>query len=120
MGSVLDRRRHQPADGHRTIHLSPLHQRPRRTANDLDDNAIPDILARWDDPAEAKRARTDPSFLVPKEEIADNDFDLSINRYKEIVYEEIEYEPTADRLEKIAEMESGVTSGIEELKGLLK
>jgi len=85
----------------------------------IDANDIPDILARWEDPAEAKRARTDPSFLVPKDEIADNDFDLSINRYKEIVYEEIEYEATAVLLDKIAGMESGITSGIEELKALL-
>ena len=42
---------------------------------------------------ERKRARTDQSFLVPKAEIADNDYDLSINRYKEVEYEAVEYDP---------------------------
>ena len=36
--------------------------------------------------------RTDQSFLVPKAEIARNEYDLSINRYKEVEYEEVEYE----------------------------
>ena len=40
-----------------------------------------------------KRARTDQSFLVPKGEIAGNDYDLSINRYKEVEYEAVEYDP---------------------------
>ena len=58
----------------------------------IKDNDIPDILARYHNlDAEADRKRTDKSFFVPFEEIKDNDWDLSINRYKEIVYEEIEY-----------------------------
>ena len=44
---------------------------------------------------EDQRARTDQSFLVPVREIQENDYDLSMNRYKEIVYEEIEYDPPA-------------------------
>ena len=49
-----------------------------------DTSDLADILARWRNrEAEGKRARTDQSFLVPKAEIADNDYDLSINRYKD-------------------------------------
>ena len=74
----------------------------RRTATRFDDKRTPqqgksdlaDILARWQGrKAEANRTRTDQSFLVPKAEIAGNDYDLSINRYKEVEYEAVEYDP---------------------------
>lgn len=56
-------------------------------------NDIPDIIARYQNLAkETGRARTEQSFLVPAEEIRDNGYDLSINRYKEVVYEEVVYE----------------------------
>ena len=59
-----------------------------------DNSDLADILARWRNrEAERKRARTDQSFLVPKAEIASNDYDLSINRYKEVEYEAVEYDP---------------------------
>ncbi len=86
----------------------------------VDANDIHDILARWEKPNESKRARTEKSFLVPKAEIAENDYDLSINRYKEIVYEEVSYDPPAVLLKRIGKLESGITAGIEELKGMLK
>jgi type I restriction enzyme M protein len=52
-------------------------------------NNLPDVLARWrrKDGAERQRARTDQSFCVPKAEIAGNGYDLSINRYKEVVHD---------------------------------
>jgi len=83
-------------------------------------NDIPDIIARWEQPSESKRARTEKSFLVPKKEIVDNDYDLSINRYKEIVYEEVSYDAPSVLLDRISELENGITAGIDELKGLLK
>ena len=49
-----------------------------------------------------KRARTDQSFLVPKAEIAGNDYDLSINRYKEVEYEAVEYDPPKVILNRLA------------------
>ena len=63
------------------------------TGEDHAKNNLPDALARWHqrDTTEHERARTDQSFSVPKADIAANDYDLSINRYKEIVYEEIDY-----------------------------
>jgi type I restriction enzyme M protein len=60
----------------------------------IEQTDLPDILQRWQNrEAESERKRTDRSFLVPFEEIKANDWDLSINRYKEIVYEEMEYDP---------------------------
>ena len=63
-------------------------------AAQLENSDLANILARWRNrAAERKRARTDQSFLVPKAEIADNDYDLSINRYKEVEYDAVEYDP---------------------------
>ena len=69
---------------------------------------------------EADRERTEQSFLVPKSEIADNDYDLSINRYKEVVYEAVEYDPPMVILERLAELEVEIARGREELQELLK
>lgn len=67
---------------------------------------LPDILARYPKRNEDKRARTEQSFLVPFKEIEDNDWDLSINRYKEIVYEEVEYDAPSKILERIEKLNS--------------
>ncbi len=89
-----------------------------------DKSDLPDILNRWqalqaDGKTEAKRKRTEQSFLVPKEEIASNDYDLSINRYKEVVYEAIEYDPPGIILERLAALEGEIAAGRTELEGLL-
>lgn len=66
------------------------------TSSDADEkhNDIPDILNRWANLAdEAKRERTDKSFLVPRQEIVDNDYDFSFNKYTKTEYERIEYPP---------------------------
>lgn len=58
-----------------------------------DKNDIPDIINRWKSPGkETGRPRTEKSFFVPVEEIQANKYDLSINRYKEVVHEQKEYE----------------------------
>ena len=62
-------------------------------------------------PPKQSAPRTDQSFLVPKEEIAANDYDLSINRYKEIVYEEIEYDPPLVILDELDAVGSGDSAG---------
>ena len=96
----------------------------KRTAQP-DKNDLPDILNRWQayragGDAEGERARTEQSFLVPKAEIADNDYDLSINRYKEVVYEAVEYDPPGVILERLAELEDEIAQGRDELAGLLR
>ena len=81
---------------------------------------LPDILKRWGKrKAEKERGRTEQSFLVPKSEIAENDFDLSINRYKEVVYEEVEYDPPKVILRRLAKLEAEITKGRSALEGLL-
>ena len=69
--------------------------------------------------AEKDRAKTDQSFFVPVEEIEKNDYDLSINKYKEVVYEKVEYEPTEVILEKIESIETEIQTELVELKKLL-
>ena len=60
--------------------------------NVIKENDIPDLLQRWKNQEdELNRKRTEKSFLVPLDEIKENDWDLSINHYREIVYEEVEY-----------------------------
>ena len=58
-------------------------------------NNLPDVLARWAerDGAEREHARTEQSFCVPKPDIVAEDYDLSLNRYKETVYEEVDHRP---------------------------
>lgn len=87
----------------------------------VDKNDIPDIVARWEQPAaEAARKRTDKSFMVPKDEIKANNYDLSINRYKEIVYEEVNYDPPAVILDRVAALEKEITKGIKALRGMVE
>ncbi|QOW20222.1 SAM-dependent DNA methyltransferase [Lysobacter ciconiae] len=83
-------------------------------------NNLPDILERWCNRAgESGRARTEQSFLVPKAEIAGNDYDLSINRYKEVVHEHVEYDPPLKILAELKELEAEIMRGMEELEGML-
>jgi len=85
-------------------------------------NNLPDALARWNerDGAELDRARTDQSFCVPRADIVANDYDLSINRYKEVVYDEIEYPAPAEILDELTLLEKEIQKGIEDLKAMLR
>lgn len=86
-----------------------------------DKSDLKDILARWQRrDEETERERTDQSFLVPKAEIADNDYDLSINRYKEVAYEAVEYDPPKVILERLAALEEEIAKGREELEGMMR
>ena len=81
---------------------------------------IPDIINRFSNlEAETERARTEQSFFVPVDEIVANDYDLSINKYKEVVYEKVEYEPTEVIMGKIEQIESEIQAEFAELKNLL-
>ncbi len=85
-----------------------------------EDNNLPDILNRWNNlDAEASRVRTEQSFLVPKDEIASNDYDLSINRYKEIEYEEVHYDPPQVILDELDVLEKEIQQGMVELRQML-
>ena len=81
---------------------------------------LPDILARWQNrTAETERKRTDQSFLVPGAEIVGNDYDLSINRYKEVAYEAVEHDSPRVILQRLARLEEEIVAGRKELEGLL-
>lgn len=84
---------------------------------EIKDNDIPDIIARFKNlQEEASRTRKDQSFLVPVEEIRQNDYDLSINKYKEIEREKIEYEKPEIIISRIKTLEQEIAKAIEELK----
>lgn len=84
-------------------------------------NDIGDIVTRFlNINKEDKRKRTEKSFLVPVEEIIENGYDLSINRYREMIYEDIEYEEPRIIIEKIRDLENDVLLGLEEIEKLVK
>lgn len=86
------------------------------------DNDIPDIITRFRHlDAEADRQRTEQSFLVPKQEIVDNGYDLSINKYKKTEYKPVAYPPTSEIMAEIRALEREIgkeMSILEEMLGL--
>ncbi|MBD0023696.1 N-6 DNA methylase [Gordonia pseudamarae] len=88
--------------------------------NPVDANDLPDVLARWQNlAAEVDRAPTDQSFLVPKADIVAQGYDLSLNRYKEIEYDEVEHRPPLDIIADIEKLDAEITQGIADLKAML-
>ena len=87
----------------------------------IEDNDISDIIERFRHrDEETDRKRTEKSLLVPKEEIVENDYDLSINKYKEIEYVAVEYPPTSEIMANIREIEAEIAKEMDELEKLLK
>lgn len=87
----------------------------------IEDSDIEDIIKRFHNMEDEKtRERTEKSFLVPKEEIAENNYDLSINRYKEIVYEEIEYESPEKIIGYVRELEDEIYAGLDRIGKLVE
>ena len=85
------------------------------------DNAIPDIVARFHAlEAEETRQRTDKSFFVPKEEIAANGYDLSINKYKKTEYQAVEYPSTQEIMAQIDADMARLGEVLEELRGMVR
>ena len=86
----------------------------------IKENDIPDILDRYHNLAdESNRTRKDKSFLVPFDEIKANYWDLSINRYKEIVYEEIEYADPSEIIKDIETLDKERNDALTALKEML-
>ncbi|MCP9845908.1 SAM-dependent DNA methyltransferase [Synechococcus sp. Lug-A] len=85
-------------------------------------NNLPDCLNRWRQrkDSERQRERTAQSFCVPKAEIAEQGYDLSLNRYKELVHEEVEHRPPLEILAELRSIELEILRGIEELEGMLR
>jgi type I restriction enzyme M protein len=89
---------------------------------ELAKNNLPDVLARWADRngAERERPRTAQSFCVSKADIAENGYDLSLNRYKEVVYEVIEQRSPMEIVAELTKLEEAIQRGMKELAGLLR
>ena len=87
---------------------------------EIKENDIPDIIERFQNlDKETERKRTEQSFFVPKEEIAENGYDLSINKYKEIEYVPVEYPPTQEIMADLREIEKKIEEEMSELEKLL-
>lgn len=83
-------------------------------------NDIPDIIARFNNlDGEEGRERTEQSFFVTKEEIIDNGYDLSINKYKKTEYVAVEYPSTAEILDRLDALEAEIASEMKKLRGML-
>lgn len=83
-------------------------------------NDIPDILARFHNlENEADRKPTEPSFLVDKAAIKANDYDLSINKYKEVIYDKVHYDTPEVIMTRLDGLNINISSKMEELRGLL-
>lgn len=83
-------------------------------------NDIPDIIERFQNrEKEADRERTEKSFFVEKSEIAENGYDLSINKYKKVEYIPVEYPPTSELLADLKQLEAEIAKGLTELEGML-
>jgi type I restriction enzyme M protein len=84
-------------------------------------NNLPDILARWQqrNNTERQRPRTDQSFCIPKADIAAQGYDLSINRYKEVIHEEEHHRPPQEILADLNKLEEEIQQGMKELEGML-
>ena len=84
------------------------------------ENDIPDIIARFHNlEGETERQRTEQSFFVPKQEIVDNGYDLSINKYKKVEYVPVEYPSTQEIMADLREIEMKIAEEMEELTALL-
>jgi type I restriction enzyme M protein len=92
------------------------------TAAEHAKNNLPDILARWTqrDRAERQTPRTAQSFNVPKAEIAAQGYDLSLNRYKEVVHAEVAHRTPSEILNALGQLETEIQEGMKELKKILK
>ena len=85
------------------------------------ENDIPDVIARFKNLAdEANRSRKEQSFFVPVEEIREKDYDLSINKYKEVERQKVEYEAPDVILGRIEQLQGEITKAFDELKTMIQ
>jgi type I restriction enzyme M protein len=121
-GYSLDDKR-QPLVSEDKLGLQPSRNgRNQLSKEEHSKNNLPDVLARWAqrEGTERKRGRTEQSFCVPKADIAANGYDLSINRYKEVVHAQVQHRAPADILAELAKLEEEIAAGMKALEGMLK
>lgn len=92
------------------------------TSDEHAKNNLADLFARWNERegTERNRARTEQSFAVKREEIAAADYDLSLNRYKEVVHEVVEHVPPLQLIAELNAIEAEIQAGLKQLEGMLK
>jgi type I restriction enzyme M protein len=97
-------------------------QNPLLTPEEHAKNNLPDVLARWSERngAEHERPRTAQSFCVPKGDIVAQGYDLSLNRYKEVVHEAVEHRPPKEILAELATLEEEIQRGMRKLDEMLQ
>jgi type I restriction enzyme M protein len=91
------------------------------TDEDHQRNNLPDVLARWSqrEGTELQRARTDQSFCVPKADIETAGYDLSLNRYKEVIHDEVEHRHPKEIIDELRKLEAEITQGLDDLESML-
>ncbi len=90
--------------------------------NPVEANDLPDVLTRWTarTTTERDRARTKQSFTVPVADIVAQGYDLSINRYKEIVHDEVEHRAPAEIIADIETLQGEIARGLTQLREMLR
>ena len=88
---------------------------------EIEDNDINDIIERFNNlDKEVDRKKTEQSFFVDVKDLRENGYDLSINKYKEIVYEEVVYDAPQVIMNRVKELEKEISVGLEELERILE
>ena len=88
---------------------------------EIEDNDINDIIERFNNlDKEVDRKKTEQSFFVDVKDLRENGYDLSINKYKEIVYEEVVYDAPVVIMNRVKELEREISVGLEELERMLE
>lgn len=101
--------------------LGPV-PRTQLTTEEQGKNNLPDVLTRWTNRngSEVDRPLTEQSFCVPKADIVAQGYDLSLNRYKVVVHEEVEHRPPLEILGDLAKIEADIQQGMKELETMLQ
>jgi len=104
-----------------TEKFGPVPQQPLKPEENAKNN-LPDLLSRWKQRAgaERERPRTARSFCVPKAEIVENNYDLSLNRYKHVVHEPVEHVAPQQIMAELLKLETEIETGLKELEEMLK
>ena len=98
------------------------HPRSKLTAEEHAKNNLPDVFERWHkrESTERGRARTEQSFSVKREEIAANNYELSLNRYKEVMHEHVEHVAPLRLIAELNAIEIDIQAELKRLEGMLK
>jgi type I restriction enzyme M protein len=84
-------------------------------------NNLPDVVARWQarERTERLRSRTEQSFCVPRAEIVTQSYDLSINRYREVIPERVDHRLPTEIIAELSRREAEIADSLRELEMML-